>query len=219
MLVRPGPGDFHEGLAVHMADIVPKETGDDASFGRGAIAPDKNDWAPRLGLAWQPGPRWTVRTAYGVFYTQDTGNPVFDMGRNLGFQSGRSVDVFPTSNLDAPSANIAASDVTCSNWNGPCVAGLCTFANEVNRRTPYIHLYLFNIQRRLTDTLLLEVGYRGNSGHKRQRMFGYNTPLERNGPLDQTSANDRRPWGGRIYGRIQTIGGGVNSNYNQGCLP
>ena len=44
-------------------------------------------------------------------------------------------------------------------------------------------------------------------------MYGYNTPIERNGPLDRTSTQDRRPWGD-VYGRIQTIGNVVNSNYN-----
>ncbi|MCP5116979.1 MAG: hypothetical protein GY953_39655, partial [bacterium] len=167
-------------LNVHLGDNVPKETGDSALFGRPTVAPDKNDFAPRIGIAWQPSPRWTVRSGFGAFYTQDTGNPVFDMGRNLGFrESARSVDVFPTSNLDAPWAfkTGGGGGVECSNWDGLGLAGLYTFANEVNRRTPYIMQYMLNIQHQLTDTLMLEAGYQGNQGHKIQRMFGYNTPL------------------------------------------
>ncbi|MCP5111278.1 MAG: hypothetical protein GY953_10625, partial [bacterium] len=151
------------------------------------------------------------------FYTQDTGNPVFDMGRNLGFrESARSLDVFPTSNLDAPWAfkTGGGGGVQSSDWDGLCLAGLYTFANEVNRRTPYILQYMLNVQHQLTDTLMLEVGYQGNQGHKIQRMFGYNTPMEKNGPTDRTSTNGRRPWGASEFARIQTIGGGVNSNYN-----
>jgi outer membrane receptor protein involved in Fe transport len=26
------------------------------------------EFSPRLGLAWQPLPAWTVRAAYGIFY-------------------------------------------------------------------------------------------------------------------------------------------------------
>lgn len=44
-------------------------------------------------------------------------------------------------------------------------------------------------------------------------MCGFNTPIERSGPLDRTSTNNRRPWRD-VYGRIQTIGNVVNSNYN-----
>ena len=219
VVVRPGPGDFNEGQAVHLADHVPKETGDDALFGRGTIKPDKNDWAPRIGIAWQPSNRWTVRTGFGVYYTQDSGNPVFDMGRNLGFrQSARSVDVFPTSHYDEPWANIAASGVECEGWDGPCVAGLYTFANHVDRQTPMIMQYMLNVQHQLTDTVMIEAGYTGNQGRNLQRMYGWNTPVERNGPLDQTSADNRRPWGARNTARIQTIGGGVNSNYNAASL-
>ncbi|MEZ5353666.1 MAG: TonB-dependent receptor [Bryobacteraceae bacterium] len=215
VLVRPGAGDFHEGLQVHIADAVPKATGDDALFNHATIQNDRNDWAPRLGFSWQPAYRWTVRTGYGLFYSQDTGNPVFDMGRNLGFrESARSVDVIPTSNLDAPWAvKAGGGNLPCSNWDGLCLAGLYTFANDSRRRTPYIHQYMLNVQRQLTDTLLLEAGYMGNAGHKLQRMYGFNTPVERNGPQDQTSADNRRPWP-NVYGRIQTIANVVNSNYN-----
>jgi len=73
---------------------------------------------------------------------------------------------------------------------------------------------MFNVQRQLTDTMMIEVGYMGNAGHKLQRMFGYNTPTERAGPTDLTTLNNRRPWGSEVYGRIQTIGNVVNSNYN-----
>jgi len=219
VLVRPGPGDFHEDLNVHLADSIPKATGDEILFGRAAVARDKNDWAPRIGLAWQPAARWTMRTGYGVFYAQDTGNPIWDMARNLGFrESARSLDAIPTSNVVNPWALKTADSGTCSNWSGLCLSGLYTFTNEVNRRTAYVHQYLFNVQHQLTDALLIEFGYQGNNGHKLQRMFGYNDPIFRSGPDDRRSANERRPWGGNIYGRLQTIGNVVSSNYNSGIL-
>ncbi len=220
VLVRPGPGDFHDGLNVHIKDIVPKETGDDVLGGRAAVFPDKNDFAPRIGIAWQPTQRMTVRTGFGIFYSQDTGNPVFDLGRNLGFrESARSLDLLPTSNIVAPWAvKAGGGDSGCSDWDGLCLAGLYTFANDAGRRTPYIAQYLMNIQYQLTDTLMLEVGYQGNKGTKLQRMFGWNTPVERTGPDDNRLTNERRPFGGEAYGRIQTIANVVNSNYNSGIV-
>ena len=119
-LVRTGEGDFHEGLAVHFGDVVPKAAGDNVLYSHALIRRDNNDWAPRIGLAWQVTPRTTVRTGYGVYYGQDTGNPVFDMGRNLGFRdSAFSADAIPNSNLDAPWANKAGGAVQCSNWDWP----------------------------------------------------------------------------------------------------
>ena len=216
VLVRPGSGDFHEGLLVHLADIVPKETGDDALPGRSMIITDKNDFAPRVGIAWQPGAKWTIRAGYGLFYAQDTGNPVWDLGRNLGFrESARSLDLRPTANIENPwGFKVGTGGAQCSNWDGLCLSGLYTFSNHADRRTPLIHQYLFNIQHQLTDTTLVEIGYQGNGGRNLQRMYGWNDPITRQGPDDKRTVNQRRPWGGNIYGRIQTIGGGVNSNYN-----
>jgi hypothetical protein len=220
VLVRPGPGDFHDGLNAHLADVIPKETGDDAMFGRATIQTDKNDWAPRIGLAWQPHRKWTLRTGYGLFYAQDTGNPVWDMARNLAFrESARGLDVIPTTNIDNPwGAKVAAGGATCANWDGLCLSGLYMLGNHADRRTAYVHQYLFNVQHQLTDTMMLEVGYQGNAGHKLMRMYGWNDPIYRNGPEDPRTANERRPWGANIYGRIQTIGGHVNSNYNSGIV-
>jgi len=216
VLVRPGEGDFHEDLSVHMADRVPTATGDDVLFNRATVKKDLNDWGPRFGIAYQPDQKTTIRTGFGMYYSQDTGNPVFDMGRNFGFrQSARGLEDVPTVNLSNPWETAAGgAQLQCSNWDGPCVAGLYTFANDARRRTPYVMQYLLNVQRQITDTMLVEVGYSGNQGRKLQRMYGFNTPVERSDPLDQTSLDDRRPWGGDIYGRIQTIANVSNSNYN-----
>lgn len=212
VLVRPGEGDFHEGLGFRIADAVPKATGDDVLHNHATQVLDRNDFAPRFGVAYRFDDKTTVRTGYGIYYAQDTGNPVFDMGRNFGVrQTARSQDLFPLDNLDDPWANQRSSG--CGDYTGPCFVRLYTFANDANRRTPYVHQYLFNIQRQVTDSLLLEVGYSGSAGHKLQRMYGFNTPIERSGPLDRTSTRERRPFGD-VFGRIQTIGNVVNSNYN-----
>ncbi len=216
-IVRPGAGDFHEGLGFHLADHVPTATGDDILTNHATIQTDNNDFGPRLGLAWQVDDKTTVRTGYGIYYAQDTGNPVFDMGRNFGARQSATDDASdhnPSVNLADPWGNIAAGGARCSNWDGPCFAGLYTFGNDTARRTPYIQQFMFNIQRQITDSMLFEVGYSGNLGRKLQRMYGFNTPTERSDPTDRTSLNDRRPWGADTFGRFQTIANVSNSNYN-----
>jgi outer membrane receptor protein involved in Fe transport len=39
-----------------------------STYGNGLVQPDKNNWAPRLGLAYQLGSKWVLRTGYGRFY-------------------------------------------------------------------------------------------------------------------------------------------------------
>lgn len=36
------------------------------------------NFAPRLGAAWSPTPKWTVRAGAGIFYVQDQGYTFFD---------------------------------------------------------------------------------------------------------------------------------------------
>ncbi len=211
--VRPGSGPVFEGMGFRLADFVPVASGDDVLFNHALVQRDTNDFAPRIGFAYQLGDKTTIRTGYGVYYSQDTGNPIFDMGRNFGArQSARSADVRPEVNLDDPWGGIPAGQ--CSGWDGPCFNALYTFGNDARRRTPYIQQYMLNIQRQLTDTLMLEVGYSGNLGRKLQRMYGFNTPTQRADPTDRTSLANRRPWGQKFFGRIQTIGNVSNSNYN-----
>jgi len=83
IFTRPcSSGDFYQGLSFHFADGIPTQAG--TSFmGASMVRPDNNDFAPRLGVAYNLGNRWTLRSAFGVFYAQDTANPVFDMARNI----------------------------------------------------------------------------------------------------------------------------------------
>ena len=69
----------------------------------------------------------------------------------------------------------------------------------------------FNIQRQLSQNVVLELGYLGTAGHKLERVRYYNDALNRTGPNDSSSIEQRRPWPG--YGRIQLLDGTVNSNY------
>ena len=39
-----------------------------STYGRGLLQPDKNNFAPRVGLAYRLGSNWVLRTGYGRFY-------------------------------------------------------------------------------------------------------------------------------------------------------
>ncbi|MEZ5363274.1 MAG: hypothetical protein R2748_13260 [Bryobacterales bacterium] len=213
-MVRPGDGDFYEGLNVRFADNIPVGPATTCS----TTTPCKRaiTMTSRRASAspYQAQPKTSIRTGWGVFYTQDTTNPVFDRARNFGFrESARGLDVRPSVNLDSPWASSGASGLQCTNWDGVCVARLYTFAGDPNRRTPYVQQFMFNVQHQLDSSTLIEVGYSGNLGRKIERMYGYNTPLDKAGPDDKTTRIQRIPWGD-AYGRIQTINNVVNSNYN-----
>ncbi|MGH9629316.1 MAG: TonB-dependent receptor domain-containing protein, partial [Bryobacteraceae bacterium] len=211
VFVRPGEGDFHEGLGYHFHDAIPKAVGDE-HLGHALVNRDNNDFAPRIGISYSPTVNWSIRTGFGVFYTQDTGNPRFDMGRNLGGR-GRfeSDDERPNSNLLDP-WKFERALFECSGWSGPCLGPPYVLGNIVGRRTPYVMQYMFNVQRQLTGSLMMEAGYMGNQGRKLERMRAYNEAVQRTGPGDSRSILERTPW--PAYGRIQQVDGSVRSNYN-----
>src|SRR4051794_10158926 len=209
VMIRPGNGDFHEGLPFHFHDGIPTTTGD-GLLGAETVKRDNNDFAPRVSLAWRPSESWTVRTGFGVYYVQDIVEARFDLSRNVGGRSQFTADSErPNSNLSDP---WKFEGGTCSNWTGPCQGPTFTLANNTNRRTPYLMQWIFNVQRQLGSNTVFEAGYIGNGGHKLELLRVWNQPVLRKGPNDARSLAQRSPF--PAYGLIQTLDNHGNSNYH-----
>ncbi|MCC6368917.1 MAG: TonB-dependent receptor [Bryobacterales bacterium] len=209
VMIRPGKGDFHEGLPFRFNDGVPTTTGDDL-LGPETVKKDYNDLAPRVSLAYRPTENWTVRTGAGVFYVQDIVEARFDLTRNVGGRSQFTAD------SEKPNANFSDpwkyEGGNCANYTGPCQGPTFTLANNTNRRTPYIIQWLFNVQRQIGQDTVFEVGYLGNGGHKLELLRVWNQPVLRKGPNDSRSLLQRSPF--PAYGLIQTVDSHANSNYH-----
>ena len=54
------------------------------AYGGKLVQSDKTNFAPRIGVIFSPTPKWSIRSAYGIFYTQDAGIEYFDMARGWG---------------------------------------------------------------------------------------------------------------------------------------
>ena len=209
VMIRPGEGDFHEGLPFRFHDGIPTATGDDL-LGRETVKRDNNDFAPRVSLAYRPTDLWTVRAGFGMFYVQDIVEARFDLSRNVGGRSQFTADSeVPNSNLSDPWRNEGGN---CSNWTGPCQGPTFTLANNTNRRTPYLLQWIFNVQRQLGANTVVEAGYIGNGGHKLELLRVWNQPVLRKGPNDARTLLQRSPF--PAYGLIQTLDSHANSNYH-----
>src|SRR2546425_4224896 len=198
--VRQGTGDFYEGFPIRFEPTV--KVARDGRLGDRLVASDKKNFAPRLGMAWNPSSKWVVRTGAGLFFAQDTGNPRFDLARNL---AGRRRDDATVDNLDltwsAPFRGLGGSTVL--------IAQPYVLAAIYNRRTPYSIQYLLNIQRELGGDTALEVGYIGSDLRKLESLRSLNQPI----PWPTGSVTSRSPYS--WLGRIQEDYGSSKANlYN-----
>ncbi len=197
--IRIGSGDFYEGTSLRFNPAI--KVARDGRLGERLVRDDKNDWAPRLGFAYSPNTKWTVRGGAGVFYSQDTGNPRFDMARNL---SGRRREESTPTKIDltwaTPFGANAGSNVQINN---PYVLG-----NINGRRTPYVLQAMLNVQRDLGKNLLLEIGYLGSVGRKLESLRAFNESI----PGTVGTVLSRAPY--PEFGRIQEVDGSGKSHYN-----
>lgn len=128
------------------------------------------DFGPRIGFAWRPLDKWTVRGAYGIMYEGDLFNGF--SGTPLG--KATSVQVGGTYVLAADPVNPWAGifnwdrgfptdrfvpafyDRSWGNLNRPGMV------DENYGRTPYTQMWNFNIQRELARNTVLDIGYVAN---------------------------------------------------------
>jgi hypothetical protein len=135
--------------------LVPVGTG---GMPRGGYFPDRNNFAPRLGLAWAPAwqPRMVLRAGYGVYYDQSSLAP----GEGLYFSPPYfNFNVYYPLGATAP---LLLSNPFPSNFPLPTPSSALAF--QRNLRTPYMQQWNFNIERSLGASRMLEIGYVGSKG-------------------------------------------------------
>jgi hypothetical protein len=186
VLVRAGTGDFYEDAHIRFSPDI--QVTRDGRFGNRLIEADYTNFAPRLGIAWSPTSRWSVRAGAGRFFVQDIGNIVFDKNRNL---NGRLTVQSTATNL-------------ISTWNDPfnfrganpcntpagtlCVVRPLVLTDQIDRKTPYVDQYELVVERQLNDTTALEVSYLATEGHKLQRWINLaNQPVPGTAPIADRS--------------------------------
>ncbi len=178
----------------------------DGSLGNTLVQTDNMDFAPRIGIAYSPTSKWVIRTGAGIFFSQDTGNPRFDMSRNL---AGRvrfnpSTPDFPNLTWSNALASLAGSNAQ--------VPIPYAFANKYERATPYSFQYLLNVQYDLGHDTLVEAGYLGSESHHLEGLRAVNESL----PGTVGSVNSRAPYPN--FGRIQLVDNGGNGAYNSASV-
>ena len=143
-------------------------------YNRALIHPDLNDFAPRLGFAYQMTNRIVLRGGYGVFYQHYNRigsesliqlNPPFLLDVQLN-QSGANT-VFQLKN------GFPLSTITGSGFD---LTQIQLRAQDPNQRSTYVEQTSFGPEIQVTNDTVLAATYVGNWGRKMNRVRDYNQP-------------------------------------------
>jgi hypothetical protein len=181
----------------------------DPGVPRGLYDTDKNNFAPRIGFAWDPfgNGRTAVRGAYGIFY--DTINS--DVIQNTS-QPYRYTFTIPTPfSLSDPLRGQPPIPLTIDLTNPRFVGLQEIFYPDPALRSPYIQQFNLNIQREVVAELAVQVAYVGKIGRKLLMGVSTNPALFAPGAT-VGNINSRRLIPG--FGNLQNISSRANSTYH-----
>lgn len=196
VFVRAGTGNINEGNPQFPAPAG-WQLVRDGRFGRGAGVPDRNDFGPRAGIAYQLNSKTVLRTGGGIYYVRDIGNAVFDIVRNI-----------PFTIRQAETADTTRPNLTWDRLFTATGAPSFLLINQYGERTSYVTQWQASIQRELTKNMSLEVTYMGSAGIKLRRLTSYNNPEPRPG-----NPNLNRPFP-KFNGSFQNMNAPSHSNYH-----
>ena len=186
------------------------------ALGAGLYNPDRNNFAPRLGFAWDPkGDGDTVvRGGFGIYYNPALTGAALSLagneqqGYNVNFinlafgittcnpQFGRSPAPFYFISFPLPNPL-----PVCTPTPPPNVSGL-----DSNMRDTYTMHWNFGVQHQLARDTIMEINYVGNRGVKLPAGAAYAGEELNLSPFGTTvNAN---------FGNIRRLGNFVNSNYH-----
>ncbi len=181
----------------------------DPGIPRGLFRTDRNNFAPRIGFAWDPfgNGRTAVRGAYGIFY--DTINS--DVIQNTSQPYRYTFTIPAPFSLTDPLRGQPPVPLTID-LTSPRFVGLQEiFYPDPTLRSPYIQQFNLNVQREIVKDFAIQVAYVGKIGRK--LLMGVSTNPALFGPgATVGNINNRRIVQG--FGNLQNISSRANSTYH-----
>jgi len=167
--------------------------GDPGCNRAGSATAKWNHFGPRLGFAWSPSNgsakligepgahRFSLRAGFGMYFNRDAeegqlqnlgDTPNFLNSFGAADQGGSPGFVNPFADV---TGNAAVSEKSPFPYTPPAPGSALNWLNYVEQDTssvdphytvPYIYNFNLNVQRQLTNTMILQIGYVGSLGHK-----------------------------------------------------
>jgi outer membrane receptor protein involved in Fe transport len=151
-------------------NVIPGKNG----FSRAIVNGDHNNFAPRLGFAFNATPKLTIRSGAGIFFSRKEQNQgVTQIGANIPNSPTVLFPVISASGTVTPPVTL--SSPIALGPSDPTFAGI-TAANPVSFNTrapdflnvpaPYVAQWNLSLQYALKQDLMMEVSYSGTKGTK-----------------------------------------------------
>jgi hypothetical protein len=187
---------------------------DGGAFDRGLIHPDRNNIAPRVGVAWTMTPKMVWRAGYGVFYQQ---TDRYGSESQLAMNPPQLVDANILANTAAdPPAMILRNGfvpISAANVNPALVQWRIQDPNQV---TPWVQQFSIGPEYEVTNSIVGAVEYVGNvtrNGRKLRNLnqgqltngvavFPYQNTVFQRAYLEQIATNGRGDFHS-LQGRLQ----------------
>jgi hypothetical protein len=199
----------------------------DPGVPKGTNFPDKKNFAPRFGFAWDPTGkgRTSLRGGVGLFYDilkgednlQFNGTPPFTSNAGFFFNNVAPGQTSPLNYLSQPflaggQTNTFPSTPPPSNFDfGPVLPINSTgfiYLDDPHLRTPYVYQFNLSLQQNLFADMVLETNYVGSSGHGLTSLKDINPMVlgTTNRALDASCSG--------CFGQLPEFQNVSNANYN-----
>jgi len=183
---------------------------------RGLLPADKNNFAPRIGIAWRPfgHSRTAVRAGFGIFYDLIELQDLRTWVRNPPF--GQITDVRSDQNGAADSPNVLrVADLFPP--TGSAAARPGAFGPGGSSPDPVYSQWNFSLQQEVRTGTLVEVGYLGSKGTFLAQRMNYNQAILDADPSRPTPILNRRRY--PLFGdSIRITENATNSTYHAAFL-
>jgi TonB dependent receptor-like, beta-barrel len=191
--------------------------GQNSPFGDNIAENQNKNFAPRVGVAWDPfgDGKTSVRAGYGIFYDSTlVGTYEQNIFANPPFAPTVTINNAP---LDNPASGVASNAAPVLALRG----------TPLPMKTPYSQQWSLDVQRQVSPSLMVDVGYYGSNGvhllgivdiNEVQPGVGYAAGLTGNPAVTGFTSsiegrlNAVRPYLG--YNAISVVESNYNSNYH-----
>ncbi len=210
-----GPLTNNNGGADDIGEFIP---GQGLVIPSNVFKPDRNNFGPRAGFAYNPMKDVVIRGGFGVFFDQININPFLDFRPPIGAADGlednpigpHPVDAYTRNAynwqaVQAGGASVFPGVTTClgnaatdPNCNGETFN---VFGINPNLRAPYIYNFNLNVEKSFGSSVVAQLGYVGSDAHKLSVMDNIN----QNGAFNAMYPN---------FGSILQLNSQGTSNYN-----